>query len=221
MNRPAKHHVSSERENAMSKINCIPPLLTPQQISRFHARIKRGNSSDCWPYQGYSLGGYGHYNYKKGGRSVRAHRLAYYLHYGIWPTVNVLHHCDNPPCCNPCHLFVGTHADNVADKVAKNRQARGSCHGSVSHPEKTRRGEMHPMAKLTATMVAYIKGMLRGIPGEQTEIARRTGISNYTVHLIAKNKIWKNVLPARFEDIPAPLSNPIHPYHRGRPKRKH
>lgn len=55
-----------------------------------------------------------------------SHRLAWELTHGPIPQgLHVLHHCDNPPCCNPAHRFLGTDADNAADKVAKGRQATG------------------------------------------------------------------------------------------------
>lgn len=65
-------------------------------------------------------------------RHWRAHCAAFALDHDL-PTaemvgVNVLHTCDNPPCCEPSHLFVGTQAVNQADKVAKGRQARGDGH---------------------------------------------------------------------------------------------
>ena len=75
---------------------------------------------------------------------VIAHRLAYQAFIGpIPPGLCVLHYCDTPACVNPNHLYVGTHADNVKDKVRKGRQAKGERHGSITHPEKLARGDKH------------------------------------------------------------------------------
>ena len=85
----------------------------------------------CWVWTGIKHRGYGRF-----GQRGRSHRIAYEATVGPIPEgASVCHHCDNPPCCNPAHLFVGTNADNVADMVAKGRQAKGDRHGLRLHPE--------------------------------------------------------------------------------------
>lgn len=83
----------------------------------------------CFVWRGSrTAGGYGVKGKKK--TKEYTHRLAYaWVNGPIPPGMCVLHHCDNPPCCNPDHLFLGTHADNVADMVAKGRQQRGEASG--------------------------------------------------------------------------------------------
>src|ERR1700688_2570513 len=77
--------------------------------------------SGCWEWQkALDRHGYGAVNVSSSERS--SHRLAYKLFRGeIPPNMEVCHKCDNPPCCNPGHLFIGTHADNMTDAINKNR----------------------------------------------------------------------------------------------------
>jgi hypothetical protein len=98
---------------------------------RFWRRVdKSAGESACWPWTGGAdEDGYGYA--KKKGRTIKAHRLAWELHSG-YPAgdFEVLHHCDNPPCCNPLHLFLGTNLDNIRDRDAKGRTARGEGAGN-------------------------------------------------------------------------------------------
>jgi hypothetical protein len=71
--------------------------------------------------------GYGQIN--RGGKSLLTHRLAWELKHGpIPPGMKVCHSCDNPPCCNDEHLFLGTQTDNMADRDTKGRTAKGETH---------------------------------------------------------------------------------------------
>lgn len=86
-------------------------------------------TGECWIWQRSCIqGGYGTFVHF-GGKGNLAHRFAYELWVGPIPDDTfVLHHCDNPPCCNPEHLFLGTHKDNMRDMVQKRRQTRGEHH---------------------------------------------------------------------------------------------
>jgi hypothetical protein len=97
-------------------------------------RIRRAVSVDeagCWNWQlGRDRVGYGRVKVQMGAResfrTTSAHRYAYELWVGPIPDgMNVLHRCDNPPCCNPGHLFLGTQRDNMADMHNKGRGPRG------------------------------------------------------------------------------------------------
>lgn len=97
---------------------------------------------------GYSAAGYGYLDY--GGKRLSVHRVVWELFRGpIPPGMNVCHHCDVPPCGNPDHLFLGTHADNRRDCTEKGRAARGDANGARKHPETRPRGDrngsrLHP-----------------------------------------------------------------------------
>ncbi len=122
--------------------------------------------------------GYGRY----GART--AHRLAYENAHGAIPAgMHVLHRCDNRRCINPAHLWIGTNADNVADKVTKGRQARGREHGVYT------RGEKNHLAKLTAEAVRQIRGsILSGVA-----LANRYGVSAATISEARSGKTWRHV----------------------------
>jgi hypothetical protein len=96
----------------------------------------------------------------------QAHRLVYALTFGPIAT-NVLHKCDNQPCCNPFHLFVGTQADNMADMKAKGR-ARGP---SALDPD----GALQVRRALASGERAYV-------------IARRMGVSRHAIGRIARGE---------------------------------
>ena len=112
--------------------------------TRYFAKVAR--TETCWLWTGATDAcGYG---IVRGldGRVIRAHRLAWQLAVGPIPTDRcVLHHCDNPRCQNPAHLFLGTRADNAHDRDAKGRQVTlgGDRHWSRLHPERVTRGVSH------------------------------------------------------------------------------
>lgn len=135
--------------------------------------------SGCWEWQGWlDVDGYGRTRLL-GER--RTHRAAYRLFCGPIPDgLCVCHHCDNPRCVRPDHLFLGTIADNNADKVRKGRQ-------------RTPLGERHGIAKLDAESVRSIRRMAAdGVP--VLEIARRLGRGETTVRAVLQGRTWGHVV---------------------------
>jgi hypothetical protein len=98
-----------------------------QQDFWFWVNVK--NENECWPWLG-KLNQWGYGRYRLNGFFGMAHRIAYEKTTGQnIKGLIAMHICDNPQCCNPKHIALGTHADNQADKVAKNRQAKGETNG--------------------------------------------------------------------------------------------
>lgn len=97
---------------------------------RFWAKVDKRGSDECWPWTANRDGdGYGQLTVLEGDRRTteKAQRVSWRLANGPIPDgMLVLHRCDNPPCVNPAHLFLGTHRDNVADCDAKGRRAQAT-----------------------------------------------------------------------------------------------
>jgi hypothetical protein len=99
---------------------------------------------------------------------------------------HVCHHCDNPSCVNPNHLFIGTHADNMRDMAAKGRAA----FGSSNLPDACRRpGSAHHNAKLTESIVKKI----RASEATNRELAKHYGVSHVVICLARNGKTWRHV----------------------------
>ncbi len=141
---------------------------------RFWDKINSGNTDDCWEWMGALFtNGYGHIgvNY----RDCLAHRIAYELTYGQIPNGKlVLHTCDNRKCCNPSHLFLGTHQDNTSDMIKKQRKIN--------------------ISKLNAKEVVIIRELYASGNYFQKDIAKIFGVSQSNISFICRGISWKQVL---------------------------
>ncbi len=114
------------------------PILSPQDIVRFWDNVSVKSDNDCWEWLGCKKSHHINRNYGQigiQGGIYLSHRVGWELVYGPIPeNFKICHTCDNPPCCNPEHWFLGTQADNVLDREYKGRgnQAKGEKHG-VTH----------------------------------------------------------------------------------------
>lgn len=147
-----------------------------------------------WPRSRNVVSGYGQLSARIGGKVV-----VFTAHRAIFEALNgpqalcVLHHCDNPPCFNPAHLFAGTLKDNAEDRDRKGRWTPPIIpperHGSRTHPERLVRGEANNNAKLTAAAVQAIRAS-----GETLAVlSERYGVSQVSLSAVRRRKTWKHV----------------------------
>lgn len=149
------------------------------QVRHFWERVDR--SGDCWEWTGGRIqDGYGMLRFEK--RAWLAHRLAYELSGGVLVRGReVMHSCDNPPCCNPAHLSVGTHQENMDDMMAKRRHL-------------TIKGEAIHCAKLTEDNVREIRRLYAdGADTSYRILAARFGVNKSVIAKVRAGETWKHV----------------------------
>ena len=148
------------------------------------SKVEKKGEDECWPWQGYNNGKYGRVEIND--KSYYAHRVIFNLanpgkidlnapkdtdEYGF-----IMHSCDNPICCNPKHLLIGTHADNMADKVAKGRSPDFS-------------GDKGPRCKLSMSQAAEIRELRKqGVSAR--ELAKQYDISLPSIKTLLAGKSY-------------------------------
>jgi hypothetical protein len=125
------------------------------------------------------------------GRKAKAHRVAWQLENGSPGDLCVLHRCDNPPCVNPSHLFIGTQLDNIRDRTAKGRSSQQIVELNRCGANRVL-GERNGSARLTEADVRAIRRLVAECVERQT-IAERFGVSTRTVWLISSRRRWRHV----------------------------
>ena len=146
-----------------------------RDVERFHRLIDK--SGDCWLWQAAKdKDGYGFFKLR--GKMIKAHRFMWQLLNGIIPSeILVCHHCDNPSCVNPRHLFVGTIQGNRDDQTNKGRNLLG---------------EDNPASKLSAADVREIR-FLAQTGKTQTELAKKFNVSQVQIGRILNEQCWHGV----------------------------
>jgi hypothetical protein len=164
----------------------------PQQrkptITRYLSKVQQSPEPDgCWTWtgakdpDGYGIFWDGTYRANGRGHYVRVTRWTYEQFVGPLGGKHICHRCDNPSCVNPAHLFLGTNAENQADRERKGRGGQWMT-----------RGERHVNHKLTESDVRSIRNfLLDGIP--QADIARQYGVSSAAIYKIATRKMWAHL----------------------------
>jgi hypothetical protein len=148
------------------------------QLERFWEKVDKRGPDECWLWTGSLVDGYG--TFKVGTETIKTHRFSYEIHIGAIPVgLYVLHRCDVRNCVNPNHFFLGTHADNMKDMVAKGRQ---------SAP----RGEQHHNARLTDAKVVAIRQLRKQGRGPKY-IAETLNVTRSQVGSALRKDGWVHV----------------------------
>jgi len=152
--------------------------ISADRIAKFHTQYSVDQKSGCWVWRGSMRRAYGVFHDHQ--QRISAHRASWFIHNGKIPKGKlVCHHCDNPICVNPSHLFLGTDTDNNQDKSKKGR-ARGN----------ENKGEKANNVLLTECLVRKIRtSKLRPF-----EIAKKMGLKYGTVLSVIKRNNWRHVV---------------------------
>lgn len=179
-------------------------LFTPCPVlHRIITSVLVNDLTGCWEWQKNIEDGYGRIGLK--GRSKLVHRVLYSLAVADPGSLCVLHECDNPKCCNPDHLFLGTRTDNNADRDAKGRQAKGLRNGRHTRSDRTARGDRNGIrrnpelvrgensgrALLTQSQVDEIRSRYAEGGITQPGLAKIYGVNPQVIHLIIRRKTWR------------------------------
>jgi HNH endonuclease len=129
--------------------------------------------------------------YGKFGRK-RATHVAYYLRHGEWPTQQINHHCDNPSCVNPDHLYAGSQWENRQDTKRRGRSLVGDRNPTRQHPEWVNRGEANGWSTLTEADVREMRAAY-AIGESPRTIALRYGVNRRTAFGVVTGRSWRHV----------------------------
>lgn len=161
-------------------------MKRPEEVWR---HIDKRADAECWPWvAGKTASGYGvmRADIGDGPRQYGAHALVVYLRDGVMTKRGsgrvVRHTCDNPICCNPAHLLLGTVAENARDMVQRRRNHKNHA-----------RGEALPFSQLTEQQIASIRREYVPFRNGYRKLARQYGVGKTTVEWIVTNKTWRHV----------------------------
>lgn len=153
--------------------------LSVEEIERFWSKVNIGEPDECWTWTASLLHGYGHFDYHGSSSKSRkrfAHRIAFALcNQAVDDGQSILHSCDNPPCCNPAHLRIGSQQDNMDDR---------SIRGRAPH------GESAYQSCFTEQQVADLRREYVTTEVRMRDLARRHSVGKTTMQHILHNRTW-------------------------------
>ncbi|QKW15343.1 HNH endonuclease [Verrucosispora sp. NA02020] len=175
-----KHYMRWWRRTSKGQRQPALNFKTKTPAQRFWAKVDQRNKNECWPWRGSTTTfGHGEFYVSPERRQVPAHVYALELATGeSCPTgMEGCHHCDNPACCNPDHIYYGTRQQNVDDMWRRNRGRRGSRHAS---------------ARVTEEIALRIRE--RFASGDtQPDLAGEFGLTDSGISSIVNGKTWAHV----------------------------
>jgi hypothetical protein len=168
------------------------PYFGEEVSRRFWEKVLK--TETCWIWQASKRNkGYGAFTWHDDDGTLnqdRAHRVVWRLFFGEIPDGQfVLHKCDNPACCNPDHLFLGTKSDNNQDMVNKGRHVPGGAHCGKSG--KWKRGKEHHNVKVDENIVRNIRKDKK--TKSYSQLAEKYNLSVTCLFKIVHKKTWKFV----------------------------
>ena len=160
----------------------MPPGVYERKSTadRFWEKVEIRGKNECWNWTACTIkNGYGHFGFR--GKLYTAHRFSWILTNGQIPEgLCICHHCDNPGCVNPAHLFIGTQKDNIQDAINKNRMVG-------------KKGEENNNSSLTEKQVLAIRAEYKLGNITQRELARKHGVGQRTITCIVNRITWKHI----------------------------
>lgn len=164
----------TKHNQRVRKYGSIELPLRPDMATRFWEKVNKtpglGPWGTCWEWTGCRYKGYGRFTLAGRGTSTRATRALWFLLYGRFPALDILHACDNPPCVNPAHLSEGTHAQNMAEAGER---------GLMPH-------------KYNAALIRLVR-LLRAYGWTYKRIAEFSSVKHNSVAQICAGRQWKHV----------------------------
>lgn len=179
-------------------------MFTPEDAVHFWSKVAVAGPDDCWLWK-FSVLETGYGQHKVRGTGYSAHRFAFMVSNGEIPEgLLVCHRCDVRACCNPTHLFLGTHGDNNRDTVAKGRwrsgwdtfperMPHGDRHWMRLYPEKLLRGSKNSQARLTESSVVRLREQYSKGRVTMNFLAQKYAVSKNTIRRVVRMETWTHL----------------------------
>lgn len=147
-------------------------------VRRFENKVNYAGKNECWEWIG-CIGNHGYGETTVSRKKALTHRVSWSIYRGEIPAgMQILHHCDNPPCVNPRHLFLGTQSDNMKDMTIKGRRANGAKNGN---------------SKINELDVVNIRMLGRTGRLKQKTIGKMYRLSSQQISHILAVRRWKHI----------------------------